>query len=147
MIVFNSSMLILLAKVGILEEFLGIVDQKVLIAKEVERECCEEKDVLDSVMIRRAIQNRKISVRNLKGRRVYTKIQEDFLLGQGDAQGIALALAVKAGLFATDDKRAMQACRLLGLRFTTAIDILIRMHEKGALTREEAHIKLAALTR
>jgi len=67
MIVFNSSTLILLAKAGILDEFLVAVNQRVVIPREVERESCEEKDSMDSLMIRKAIQDRRISVRSLRG--------------------------------------------------------------------------------
>lgn len=147
MIVFNSSTLILLAKAGILDEFLVAVNQRVVIPREVERESCEEKDSMDSLIIRKAIQDRRISVRSLKDKRVYTKISEDFLLGLGEAQGIALALSAKAKLFATDDGRAIQTCKLLKIPFTTAIDILIRLYEEGIVSKDEAHLKLAALVR
>lgn len=68
-------------------------------------------------------------------------------MGKGETEAIALAFSEKARLLATDDKKAMQACKLLNISFTTAIGILIRMHEKGLLTKEEACAKLDALER
>src|SRR3989304_1349220 len=139
MIVFNSSTLILLAKAGILDEFLVAVNQRVVIPREVERESCEEKDSMDSLMIRKAIQDRRISVRSLKDKRVYTKIREDFLLGLGEAQGIALALSAKAKLFATDDGTAIQTSKLLKIPFTPAIDVRVRLHAEGVVRKDAAH--------
>ncbi len=145
MIVFNSSALILLAKVELLETFLAALDEKVTIPKEVERECCQEKRTPDALLIRRLIQTKKIAVQPLKARRLYGKILADFPLGKGEAEALALAFSRKARLFATDDKRAIQASKLLKIPFTTAVDILVRMHEKALLEKKEAQLKLEAL--
>ena len=44
-----------------------------------------------------------------------------------------------------DDKNGINACKLLGLRFTTAVAILIRSRKKGLLEGPEALGKLARL--
>jgi hypothetical protein len=44
-----------------------------------------------------------------------------------------------------DDKNGINACKLLGLEFTTAIGILIRMRERRMLALDAALAKLAAL--
>jgi predicted nucleic acid-binding protein len=43
-------------------------------------------------------------------------------LGKGEAEAIALALKEKAELLGIDDKNGINACKLLGIRFTTAVD-------------------------
>ena len=48
-----------------------------------------------------------------------------FLREYGEAEALALALEKHAHVVATDDRNAMQACKLLRLRFTTAIGSLI----------------------
>ena len=53
----------------------------------------------------------------------------------------------KAVIVAIDDRRGIQACKLLKLPFTTAIDIVIRMQQKQILTKEQALAKLQALAR
>ncbi|MEE9145562.1 MAG: hypothetical protein V3U06_12420 [Candidatus Binatia bacterium] len=145
MIVFNSSTLILLAKAELLDTFLAALNDKVVIPKQVETECCEEKQSVDALLIRKVIQEKKIFVQPLKNKRLYGKILADFPLGKGEAESLALAVSQKARLFATDDKRAIQASKLLKIPFTTAIDILVRMYEKGVLEKQEAREKLEAL--
>ena len=109
MIVFNSSTLILLAKAELLDTFLAALNDKVVIPKQVETECCEEKQSVDALLIRKVIQEKKIFVQPLKNKRLYGKILTDFPLGKGEAESLALAVSQKARLFATDDKRAIQA--------------------------------------
>jgi len=145
MIVFNSSTLILLAKVELLDTFLGAGDEKVVIPKEVERECCEEKRTPDALLIQAAIREKRIAVQPLQARRLCAKILADFPLGKGEAEALALAVSRKARLFATDDKKAIQAAKLLRIPFTTAVGSLVRMSEKGLLAKKEAQLKLEAL--
>ncbi len=145
MIVSNSSTLILLAKVELLDAFLAALDEKITIPKEVERECCETKRTADALLIQRAIQEKEIVVHALKEKRVYGKILADFPLGKGEAEALALALSQKAKLLLTDDKKAIQATKLLKIPFATAIGTLVRMHEKGLVEKKEADLKLEAL--
>ncbi len=130
-----------------MDTFLAALDEQVVIPKEVERECCEEKGAADALFIRRAIREKRIAVQPLKARRVSGKILADFPLGKGEAEALALAFSQKARLFATDDKKAIQASKLLKIPFTTAVGILVRMHEKGLLEKKEALLKLEALRR
>jgi predicted nucleic acid-binding protein len=51
----------------------------------------------------------------------------------------------EAALIGIDDKNGINACKLLGFPFATAIGLLIRIHEKGLLTTEEALVKLTQL--
>jgi predicted HTH domain antitoxin/cell division protein FtsL len=46
-----------------------------------------------------------------------------------------------------DDKNGINACKLLGVTFTTAIGILVRMHQKRLLTTNEALVKLEELAK
>jgi predicted nucleic acid-binding protein len=74
-------------------------------------------------------------------------LEGDFGLGRGEAEAIALALAEKAQVLGIDDKNGINACKLLGIAFTTAIGILVRMREKGILTANEALVKLDTLAK
>jgi predicted HTH domain antitoxin len=55
------------------------------------------------------------------------------------------ALAEKAQVLGIDDKNGINACKLLGVAFTTAIGVLVRMRERSLLTVGEALVKLATL--
>jgi len=144
-IVFDASTLILIAKIEALDSFLSGIEFKVGIPVEVERECCAVKKSLDALMIQKTLEEARIQVIPVKNRRLVAKLRQDFALGRGEAEAIVLALTERAGLVGIDDKNGINACKLLGIAFTTAIGILIRMHEKGLLTAGEALGKLAAL--
>jgi predicted nucleic acid-binding protein len=147
MLIFDASTLILLAKTELLDKFLDSFAGKVLIPAEVERECCGARKSLDALVIEKAINEKRITVKALKERQLCRKIRADFTLGGGEAEAIALALSARAQLVGIDDKNGINACKLLKLPFATAINILIRMREKRLIGKESALIKLAALER
>jgi predicted nucleic acid-binding protein len=105
------------------------------------------KKTLDALMIQKALDEARIKVKLVKNRKLVAKLQTDFSLGRGEAEAIALALKEKAQLVGIDDKNGIDACKLLGVRFTTALAILVRSREKGLIDRSAALVKLAALAR
>src|SRR5579864_2520675 len=147
MIVLDSSTLILITKVELLDLFLANVSVPVAIPGEVEEECCGLKKALDAVIIQRALNESLIKTVVVKNRRLVAKLQADFSLGRGEAEAITLALYEKAKALGIDDKNGINACKLLGIAFTTAVGILIRMCEKRLLTKSEALAKLEGLAR
>ena len=147
MIIFDASTLILLVKAGLLEKFLENVTGQVAIPKEVERECCGAMKSLDALLIRKVIDEKRIRVSEIKNRKLRDRIENDFPVGKGEAEAIALAVSQTASLVAIDDKQGINACKLLGISFTTAVNILIRMVEKGLIEKDEALHKLEALER
>jgi predicted nucleic acid-binding protein len=147
MVVFDASTLILIAKIETLDSFLDHVGLEVAIPLEVEKECCSIKKSLDALRIRKALDESRIRTIPVKDRKLVTKLQADFGLGQGEAEAIALALTRKARVLGIDDKNGINACKLLGVGFTTAIGILVRMYEKRLLTASEALARLDGLAK
>jgi predicted nucleic acid-binding protein len=147
MFVFDASTLILIAKTEILDSFLHDVEFEVAIPPEVEKECCRVKKSFDALMIQKALDKSEIKVIAVKNRKLVTKLEGDFGLGRGEAEAIVLALAEKARVLAIDDKNGINACKLLGVTFTTAIGILVRMREKRLLATNEALVKLEELAK
>ena len=147
MIVFDASTLILIAKADLLDLFLANAGVAVAIPAEVARECCGSKKALDAVVIQKALDESRIKTIVVKNRRLVAKLQADFSLGKGEAEAIALAVNEKAQLLGIDDKNGINACKLLGLAFTTAVGILVRSREKGLLEGPEALEKLARLAK
>jgi len=147
MIVFDASTLILIAKVELLDLFLASVSVPVAIPAEVEKECCGSKKALDAVIIQKALDELRIKSVVVKNRRLVAKLQADFSLGRGEAEAIALALTEKAKVVGIDDKNGINACKLLGVAFTTAVGILIRSREKGLLEETDALEKLSSLAK
>src|ERR1035437_1404470 len=140
MFILDASTLILIAKTETLDFFLSGVD--VAIPLEVEKECCGVKKSLDALMIQKALDESRIIVIAVKDRKLVTKLQGDFGLGRGEAEAIVLALADKARILGIDDKNGINACKLLGVVFTTAIGLLVRMREKRLLTTNDSLVKL-----
>ena len=147
MLVLDASTLILLAKAELLGPFLESVKLQVSIPEEVAKECCGVKKSLDALMIQQALDQSAITLIPVKNRKFVVKLQADFSLGQGEAEAIALAVAERASLIGIDDKNGTNACKLLGIPFTTAIGILLRSREKGLIDRSWALAALASLAR
>ncbi len=145
--IFDASTLILIAKTEILDRFPGDVGLDVAIPLEVEEECCSIKKSLDALMIRKALDESRIRVVAVKDRKLVTKVGEGFGLGRGEAEAIVLAVAAKARILDIDDKNEINACKLLGVAFATAIGIVVRMCKKRLLTKREALAKLDGLAR
>lgn len=145
MIIFDSSTLILIAKIELLRPLLAGIESRVAIPREVERECCGVKKTLDALMIQKALDESRIQVLGVKNQKLIGRLRADFSLGKGEAEAIALALNENAHWLGIDDKNAINAARLLGIPFTTAVGILVRSLEKGLLNHTEALAKLTAL--
>lgn len=140
-LVFDSSTLILLAKT----ELLGIVAEDIGIAipTAVEAECtC--KDIFDARLISTFIANNAIEVTSVNNAVAY-KVREDFKIHTGEAEAIALALKLNLPL-AVDDWPTIKACKILNIRFATAIHLLIKMHDNGKISGSMALAKLEKLS-
>ena len=144
MVVFDSSTLILLARIDMLEIFISTFRGRVVIPERVREEVCivgrEETPLVNSL-----IADKKIHISKVKGGKSTEVLMDDFHIDRGEAKAITLALQEKASLLATDDRNAIRACKILKLDFTTAIAFLIRASEKDLLDKDEALAKLAKL--
>jgi predicted nucleic acid-binding protein len=145
MLIFDSSTLILVTRIEVLDRFVDAIPMKTAIPREVERECCSVKKSLDALQIQRAVEQSRIDVLAVKDKRLVTKLQGDFALGKGEAEAISLALAEDAKLIAIDDKNGINACKLLGLAFTTALGILIRSYHEDLMSITDARGKMEML--
>jgi predicted nucleic acid-binding protein len=147
MIVFDASTLILLAKAELLENFLEHIGRPIVIPRAVQRECYGIKQSLDALLIQKAVAEEKIKIEVIKDRKLYGRILSDFALGRGESEAIALAVSANAALVAIDDRQGINACKLLGMPFTTAINIVVRTREKHLINNREAMAKFEALAK
>jgi predicted nucleic acid-binding protein len=141
----DASSAILLAKSELLDQFLEDVKNPVMMPPEVEEEC-GGRDSLDAGMIARAIGEGRILVK-APNRSVTKRLLSDFGLDLGEAAALAVALDTPDVVVATDDRRAINACKVLRLPFVTAITVLTRLRGKEMLSRDQAARKLAILIR
>ncbi len=140
-IVFDSSTLILLAKT----ELLGVVseDTQIIIPKLVKAECTA-KDTFDAKLISVLFNSRKIEVVTAD-KQFVSKLCRDFKIHIGEAEAIAVALKKQLPL-AVDDLPTMKACKILNIKFATAIHFLVKTTEDGKIDKEMAMIKLEKLS-
>jgi predicted nucleic acid-binding protein len=140
--VFDSSTLILLAKIDILRSVGG--DIKIVIPARVRDECIV-KDIFDAKLISSLINEGLIEIEKTGTKRTINKLCRDFKIHPGEAE--ALYLAMKKGYpLAVDDGPTIKACKILNISFTTAIHFLIKMAEGKKMDRQMAVVKLEKLS-
>ena len=141
-IAFDSSTLILLAKI----EILNIISEDIqIIVPEMVRSECTGKDLFDAKLISSLIKNGKIKVAGATKKESAEKLCRDFKIHIGEAE--ALALALKRNLpIAVDDLPSIKACKILNHKFTTAIHFLINVSENGKINEDMAFVKLEKLS-
>src|SRR3990167_211254 len=148
MIAIDSSSLILLAKLSILDKFLQNLKTKLVITDEVGMECIL-KSTFDAKIIKKRIEEETINKKRINNRNICNKIMEDFNIGKGEAETIALCLENKLEII-TDDKKAINACRVLKIKFTTIPNILVEMCRKNIIAKSQTEtyaIKLEGIGR
>ena len=141
-IVFDSSTLILLAKVEILrncsEHF------RIMIPQMVEEESIV-KDTFDSKLIASLIAEGHIDVVKTVSEDTVKMLRKDFRIHAGEAAALALAIHKNIAL-AVDDLPTIKACKIINRPFTTAMHLLLKMAASGRIDRETALVKLEKLS-
>jgi len=143
MIAIDSSSLILMAKAGILDKVITSLKRKIIATACVYSETTKT-ETFDAQIIKKRVEEKAIQKKEIKNSKLFSKIKDDFNLGDGEAEAIVFCLENKTGLI-TDDKKAMNACRLLRIRFTTAPNLLIRLYKRSLITKTEASLYLDKL--
>jgi len=69
---------------------------------------------------------------------------QDFRLAEGEAAALLFSQRKQVTL-ATDDGPAMRACKVLGVPFVTAMNLLVHGAQNGWISKETALVKLEAL--
>lgn len=141
-IVFDSSTLILLAKIDLLRE---VTDEfQILIPQKVKEECLL-KPSADALLIKSLINEKKIEVKKAGNQPAITKLQMDFRIQTAEAQALWLAKRLGCSI-AVDDGPAIKACKVLGLQFVTAIHFLLDLRTRKKLELPMALAKLDKLS-
>jgi len=140
-IVADASTLILLAKAEIL--LLVTEEYSFWIPGAVRRECLV-KQTLDARMISAVLDTGKIIVRPSGASGTIRTLRRDFSLHCGEAEAVEMALREKIPL-AVDDYAAMKACRILGIKFATAIHFVMALKKIGRLDVKTAEARLEKL--
>lgn len=141
-IVFDSSTLILLAKIDLLRtvaESYGVI-----IPEKVREEVLATKTP-DSMIISYLLDNSLIRILPVRNMRNHDRLVVDFRIHAGEAEALCLAVELSSPV-AVDDGPAIKVCKLMGLRFITAIHFVINCAQVGTISQAVAMEKLKKLS-
>jgi len=145
-LIFDSSTLILLAKSELLDLVLDDFKGTPLVPRAVVEETTFDISRPDAMLIKQRIEEGRLSVEEVRHSQILVRLLEDFRLGLGEAEALALASERDSGdIIATDDRKAIRACKVLRIGFVTSLAFLVRAVEKGLLTRKEGMRSLERL--
>ena len=139
----NTSTLVLLAKIGCLEDFIEI-SPIIEIPEQVRREALFDQDSYYSRLIRKLVDNKRIITVPIKASKI-TNIMSQFRLDEGEAAAYALFDDRKHKAILTDDSELIKLCKLEKIPFVCAMAVVIRLFEKRKLSKEQAIEKLKNL--
>lgn len=137
----NASTLILLAKVSALVTFLE--ETKVEIPEIMFNEI-KAVNSYDAILIKKQIEQKKVAVKETR-KQVYQEILNQFRLDEGEAAAYALYNNKVHKAILTDDKELIKLCKIEQIKFLCAMAILVRLFEKGRLSKEDAINKIDKL--
>ena|SRR3989344_8820990 len=92
----------------------------------------------DAFKIEKLVENNLIKVSSPSNGSLQV-VSSNFNLHKGELHALALAIDVKAEFVLTDDLKAMNACKVLGIKFTNAISLLLTMYENKKLSKKSAN--------
>ena len=136
MLIADSSSLILLAKIGIIDIAIAKIRKKLAIPEQVYAECTAKKELFDAQIIEERTKHGSIERKSILNAGLCERILKDFNLGKGEAEAITLCMESKAGLM-TDDKKAINACKVLKIRFVTVPRLVAEFYKKEYITKNQ----------
>ena len=138
-VVSDASTLILLEKITLLDKLLKnfsfiisseVYNEAIIKGKKVKSE--------DSYSIENKINKNLIQVKEIKNKKRLNEIIKEFGLGEGEAEAIILFLQENADFLATDDHKAINACKIHKIPFMTALAFVIECFDIKLIAGNEA---------
>ena len=129
MFVSNTSTLILLGKVTVLQSFVDSVDLII---------------IFEVLLIEKEIERGKIVVQKSDAQKAKS-VKLEFNLDQGEAAAYSLFDGRKHGAILTDDRELIKLCRIERIPFVCALAIIVRLYEKKIVDRRFALEKIDKL--
>jgi len=147
-LVLNSSPLIYLAKVGLLD-LLGSLSEAKVIPRSVFDEVVvkgKEKGASDALVVETVVDRGVIEVRTVQDMESLQDLLEVPGLHKADAEVLSLARELK-GTAVVDDEKARSVADASGIRNRGAGHLLIRLQRLGVLSNDEVRDKLDEMIR
>ncbi|OGY44045.1 MAG: hypothetical protein A2729_04925 [Candidatus Buchananbacteria bacterium RIFCSPHIGHO2_01_FULL_39_14] len=143
MIVSNTSTLVLLAKIGCLEQFI-MISPPIEIPSQVKEESLFYPESYYALLIHKLITQGKINVTKVEEKNIRI-IMSQFRLDKGEAAAYVLFDSSKHKAILTDDGELIKLCKLQEVPFTCALGALVRLYEKKVITKEKTLEKISQL--
>jgi len=140
-LVFNSTPLIYLTKVGLSEVFDGLKEEK-LTSPKVKREVADEgkrKGVPDAVVLEKMFRNNVFRIVEPKDNEFLSRLLETKGLHVTDAEILTIAPERK-GLAVIDDEVARKTARVYGISYVGTPYVLMRAVLERLITKERAKL-------
>ena len=147
LVIADSSNLILISKLELLDIFLEIYNE-IIIPQAVYKESVEQgKEIkkIDAFFIEKRIREGKINVEKIKNIAGKNELIDNFNLHEGEAEAIILFFEKKADLLGTDDYRTIKTCKILKIRYYTTLSFIYLCFKDGKLSKEIVLLKLENL--
>jgi predicted nucleic acid-binding protein len=141
----DASPLILLARIGKLN-LLKELYQEIIIPLHVRNEVMKHDDEA-SFLIFSEIEKGWIKTEDMEISTEINRIGENLGLHKGEMQALSVAVSLNLKEFLADDKLARVAARILGLQSIGCLGVVMRAHEKGIITRNDAISSIQKLVR
>jgi predicted nucleic acid-binding protein len=138
-LVFNSTPLIYLTKVGLSTVFEGLGGEKFTsptVKKEVVTEG-KRKGISDAVILGRLFENSVFKVRKPKDNKMFSRLLETRGLHVADAEVLALAREC-GGIAVVDDEVARKTAKVYGISYAGTPYILLRAVKEGVISKSIA---------
>ena len=140
-LVFNSTPLIYLTRVGLSGVFDGLEEEK-LTSPKVKREVVDEgkrKGVPDAVVLEKMFRSNVFRIVEPKDRELLSRLLETKGLNVTDAEVLTIARERK-GLVVIDDEVARKTARVYGISYVGTPYVLMRAVFEGLITKERAKL-------
>ena len=135
-IIADATSLILLSKISILEIFVNrneVVTSEIVYDEVIKG---KEKSRIDSMLTEKLVKENKLKVKT-PNRNTKTNIEKLFNLKFGELEVVSLAHKTKNAIL-SDDKKCINAAKVLGIGFIISLDAVIALYKKNAITKEKA---------
>src|SRR3989338_7762887 len=138
-IVSDSSTLILVQKIGLLgklaRRFKFMMPEKVYQEVVVEG---KHRKTSDAYHLEEEIRKKRLIVAKVNDKAKAENIANEFGIGPGEAEALALFFQVYASIVATDDHKAINACKAFKVPFITALTFVVEAHHNRIIVGETA---------
>lgn len=133
----DACTIILLAKARVLESFLDW--KKIVISKTVYNEVMKgkEKKFFDALLVERLYIDKKVIVIDVKNKKMLNKLKDDFGLGDGEAETIAIYLEGKFQGLITDNKQGRKTAKIYNIDPIGSPDIVISLFKAKKISKEK----------